>query len=114
MKTETFKFNVETAYGNKLPTPVPVSGSFDAFEKYEEIPAKELPDNDEILKYVNAKSKAAARAKATNEALQAAGIEKPTLKDSEELQIATMAKVFSARGDSEEVARQKAKAALGL
>ena len=114
MKNVTFKFNVATAYGVTLPTPVAVQGEFEELESYSEISAKELPDNDDILNYVNAKRKASARASATNDALQKAGIAKPNLKDSEDLQVATMAKVFIARGDSEDVAKSKARAALGL
>jgi hypothetical protein len=113
MKTEKFNFNVETAYGQTLSPAIPVSGEFEAYEKYEEIPAKELPDNDDVLKFVNAKNKAAARAKATNEALQKAGIEKPTAKDNS-VAIKEMMKIFKLRGDSDEVAESKAKAALGL
>lgn len=113
MKTETFKFNVETAYGQTLNPAVPVEGEFEKLDSYSEIPAKELPDNDDILKYVNASRKAAARAKATTEALQKAGIEKPTAKDNS-VAIKEMAKIFKLRGDSDEVAEQKAKAALGL
>lgn len=113
MKTETFKFNVETAYGQTLSPAIPVSGSYEELENYEEIPAKEMPDRDDILKVVNAKRKAASRAKATTEALQAAGIEKPTAKDNS-VAIREMAKIFKLRGDSDEVAEQKARAALGL
>ena len=115
MTTETFKFNVGTAYGQTLPNPVPVSGSYEAYESYDELAKnpKDLPDNDEILNFVNAKRKAAARASATTSALQGAGYKKPTLED-ENVQIQTMARVFKARGDSQEVAEQKARATLGL
>lgn len=113
MKTTSFSFNVETAYGQTLKPAVPVSGEFEELESYEEIPAKELPDNDDVLKYVNAARKASARAKATAEALQKAGIEKPTAKDNS-VAIKEMAKIFKLRGDSDEVAESKAKAALGL
>lgn len=78
MKSETFKGSVESAYGQQLPKAVEFSGSYEAFENYDEIKAaNELPSNDEIVTIVNAKRKAAARAKATTEALQAAGVEKP-------------------------------------
>lgn len=113
MKTTQFSFQVTTAYGNPLPKPISVSGSFEELESYQEIPAKEIPDNDEVLKYVNNKRKAAARASETNDALTKAGIERPTAKD-DNVAVREMAKVFKARGDSEEVATQKARAALGL
>ena len=78
MKTETFKGEVGSAYGETLPSPVAFSGSFEAFESYSEVQsANELPTNDEIVAFVNAKRKANARAKATTAALEAAGISKP-------------------------------------
>ena len=77
MKTETFKGTVESAYGKVLPSAVSFSGSFEAVEKIEEIPDDEKLGPADILNVVNAKRKAAARAKATLEALNAAGIEKP-------------------------------------
>jgi len=77
MKTETFKGTVESAYGKVLPSVVNFSGEFQAVEKVDEIPDDEKLGPADILQVVNAKRKAAARAKATTEALQAAGIEKP-------------------------------------
>lgn len=78
MKAETFKGEVASAYGEVLPKAIPFSGSFDAFESYDEVKsANELPSNDEVLGFVNAKRKANARSKATIAALEAAGISKP-------------------------------------
>lgn len=77
MKTETFKGTVENAYGKVLPTPVSFSGSFEAVERIDEIPDDEKLGPADIIGVVNAKRKQAARAKATTEALQAAGVEKP-------------------------------------
>lgn len=78
MKPEKFNGTVESAYGKVLPTAVKFSGEFEAFESFQEIvAAKEEPSNDDIVNIVNAKRKAAARATATMEALQAAGIAKP-------------------------------------
>jgi len=82
MKAETFKGEVAQAYGKELPTPVKFEGTFEAFENYEEIKtANEIPSNEEIVTFVNAKRKAAARAKATTAALDAAGYAKPDPKD---------------------------------
>lgn len=78
MKTEKFSGQVTQAYGQDLPSPVKFSGAFDAFENIVEIREKnEFPSDDAIVQVVNAKRKAAARAKATTKALDAAGYEKP-------------------------------------
>jgi hypothetical protein len=77
MKSVTFKGTVESAYGKPLPKPVDFAGTFDAVERVDEIPDDEKLGPADILDVVNARRKASARAKATTEALQAAGIEKP-------------------------------------
>jgi hypothetical protein len=78
MTTETFKGTVESAYGKQLPAAVAFSGSYEAYQTYDEVKAaNDVLSNEEMLAVVNAKRKASARAKATVEALQAAGIEKP-------------------------------------
>lgn len=78
MKTETFKGEVSSAYGETLPKAIAFSGSYDAFETYDELKsANELPSNDEVVSFVNAKRKANARAKVTVAALETAGISKP-------------------------------------
>jgi hypothetical protein len=81
MKTETFKGTVESAYGKVLTSAVAFSGSYEAVERVDEIPDDEKLGPADILQVVNAKRKAAARAKATAEALQAAGISKPDAND---------------------------------
>ncbi len=78
MKTEKFDGTVASAYGETLTKPVSFSGSFDAYETVDEIrAANDWPSDDDVIGFVNAKRKAAKRAAATTEALQAAGIEKP-------------------------------------
>ena len=115
MQTVTFKGNVETAYGQTLPKPVSFEGIYEAFEAYDEVvKANEIPSNDDVVKIVNAQRKANARAKGTADALSKAGFEKPSLADSPDLRLAEMTKIFVAAGNSEDVARQKAKAALGM
>lgn len=81
MKTEKFSGTVESAYGKTLPEPVKFSGTFDAVEKVDEIPDDEKLGPADILQVVNNKRKATARAKATLEALNAAGISKPDAND---------------------------------
>jgi hypothetical protein len=107
MKTEKFSGTVESAYGKVLPSPVKFDGTFEAFETYDEVKtANEIPSNEDIVNIVNAKRKAAARASATTEALQAAGIEKPD-PNSAEVISATMVKLLMKQHKvSEEVAKQ--------
>lgn len=115
MKTETFKGTIENAYGQPLEKALAFSGDFEKLEKGDEIPAKEQPDADEILTYVNSKRKANARQKAMQAVLDAAGIEKPTLENNVDLQVKTMVKSLVASGKyNEEQATQFAKTALGL
>lgn len=115
MKTETFKGTIENAYGQPLETALAFDGSFEKLEKGDEIPAKESPDSDEILSYVNSKRKANARQKAMQVVLDAAGIEKPTLENNVDLQVRTMVKSLVASGKyNEEQATTFAKTALGL
>jgi hypothetical protein len=108
MKKVTFDGTMENAYGKQLPTPIPFNGSYDAFENYEEVKsANELPSNDEVLAFVNNKKKANARQKAMQAALEAAGIEKPTLENDKDLQWKTMYKSLIASGKyTEEKARE--------
>jgi len=82
MKTETFSGVVENAYGEKLTTPVKFTGTFEAYEKYEDMQAKnDVPSNDDVLQFRNNQLKANARQKAMTEALEAAGISKPDPND---------------------------------
>jgi hypothetical protein len=111
-KTTTFKGVIENAYGKPLPTPVKYAGDFQELVKGDEIPAKEVPDADELLTYANNKRKANARQKSMQSALTAAGIEKPTLENPEE-QFKQMVKILVTAGKTEEDARQMANANLG-
>ncbi len=113
MKTETLKGTIETSYGKTLPTPVEYEGTLDIYQTPEEVrAANDWPSNDEIVSLVNQKRTAAARAKFMKSALDAAGIEKPTLKDPEE-QFKTLVKVFEATGKSNAEAKAIANASLG-
>ena len=80
MKTEKFNGSVSSAYGEVLKSPVKFDGEFKAFENPAEVrEAGEWPSESDVVDYVNAKRKASARAKATENALTLAGYEKPDL-----------------------------------
>lgn len=125
MVPETFGFSIETAHGKPLKdygikgddgnvlTVVSATASYDKYENYAEIPAKELPDEKEILNFVNAKNKASARAAENTKTLDALGIKKPTLETSAELRFNTMVKVLMAGGVEESEAKQQASALTG-
>jgi hypothetical protein len=104
MKTETFSGKVESAYGKVLPAPVSFSGSFEAVEKVEEIPDDEKLGPADILDVVNAKRKASARAKATTEALQAAGHSKPDPNDPATIRANMVKSLMKLHNISEDVA----------
>lgn len=124
MKKETFGFTIETAHGKplkeygikdaegKVIESVSATAGYDKYENYEEIPAKELPDNKEILNFVNARNKASARAAENTKALDNLGIKKPTLESSPELRFNTMVKILVAGGLDESAAKQQAAALI--
>ena len=115
MKVQTDESVIETAYGKKLDTPIPYKFSWNEYaNRVEVIDAKQDPDDDAITKFVNATNKANARQKALTAALEAAGIEKPTLKTDEQLRLRKMYEILVANGDSHEVARQAASAHLKI
>jgi hypothetical protein len=113
MKQVSKQATVETAYGNPLPEPVKFSYTYEELTKGDPIPAKEQPDVDDLITYVNQKRNAAARSAAQNEALKNAGIEKPTLEDPD-VRLKTMVKVLVAAGNDEATATQIARNALGM
>ena len=114
MKTDTFKGSVATAYGRTLPEPIKFDGSVELYESVEELRnSKDWPEDKEILSFVNNSRKAAARAKATQDSLTAAGIEKPTLENDVQLQLKTLIKVYRAAGKSDDEAREMAETSLG-
>lgn len=114
MKTETFKGTIESAYSRTLPSKLTFSGSFDAYENVDELRRdNKYPSDEDIVSFVNAKEKANARQKAMNEALTAAGIEKPTMEDPQ-VQLATIIKALRASGRTEEEAITLAESTLGV
>ena len=115
MKSETFEAVAETAYGKKLDTPIPYSGSFDAYEAYSElVAAKDELKNDEQVKVRNAERKANARQKALQAALDAAGIVKPTAENDPQFRLKRMYDLYVANGSSHDEARNLASAALNI
>ena len=113
MKIEQFKGEVASAYGKTLAKPVQFAGSYEAFENYAELElARAVPTNDDVVAFVNAQKKATARAKATVEALDAAGIEKPK-NDDPQVIMTNMVKQLMLAKKTKEVAIELAEAALG-
>lgn len=110
----SFTFKVATAYGETIDPPLEVTTEYEELEAFEDIPAKEMLTPDDILKAVNTARKASARASATQTALQNAGLAKSKYSDSPENRLRDMVRIFVSVGNTEEVATQKAKAALGM
>lgn len=114
MKTITFDATATTAYGKTLDTPVTFSVTFDAYENYPEVErAHDLFTNEEVVDARNSERKQKALAAARSAALDAAGIQKPTLENDNQLQLQTVYKVYIAKGKSHEEARALASAAIG-
>ena len=114
MKTEKFSGTIENAYGSTLATAVKFEGTFEAYENIDEIrAANDMPNNDEIVNFVNARRKASKRQGAMTSALEAAGISKPT-DENPEVALKNMVKILKAQGKSDEQATQIAKTVLGI
>jgi hypothetical protein len=105
MKTTSKSATIETAFGQALPEPLKFSYSFVELEKGDAVPDDEVLTEKDIRNVQNAKRNASARASATTKALEAAGIQKPTLEDPN-VQFATMVKVLVAAGNTVEQAEQ--------
>jgi hypothetical protein len=115
MKVVKFEGTIENAYGKPVQPALAFTGQFDAFETIDEIRAKnEYPSDDEVITFVNNKRKANARQKSMGSALEAAGFEKPTLENDEQLRLRTLYKVFVASGKDEAEARALASSTIGV
>jgi hypothetical protein len=112
-KDVTKTATMETAYGQVLDTPIKFQYSFTELESGDAIPTDEVPTEKDKRNLVNAKRNASARMKEQNKALEAKGIQKPTLEDPE-VRLKTMVKVLIAAGNTPEQAEQIAKNALGV
>jgi hypothetical protein len=104
---------VETAYGNTLAEPVTFSYEYEELQKGDTIPADEMPDSDDLRSFVNQKRNAAARSKAQNAALDAKGIQKPTL-DDPDVRLKAMINILVKNGVAADAAEQQARAVLGM
>jgi hypothetical protein len=114
MKTETFKGEVSSAYGETLPKAIAFSGSFQAYESYDEMKTQnDVPSNDDVLQFRNNQLKANARAKATTAALEAAGISKPDPNSPEVLKAGMIKNLMKAKGMDEATATQVINGLLG-
>lgn len=126
VETKVFDGNIENAYGRPLKelkfkegfTPVlviPFIGEYEALKTYDAIPAKELPDKEDVLAMVNTARKANARQKAMQKALDDAGVIKPTMEDDVTLQLKSMvAGMVASKKYTEEAATKLAKQILGI
>ncbi len=106
---------MESAYGKKLPTPVNYTGTFESYENVGEIrSANDWPSDDEVVSFRNTQKRNNARQKFMQEALDKAGVVKPTLENSEELRVKNIVDSLVASGKSVEEATAIARAALGV
>lgn len=115
VKTETFEAVAEQAYGKKLDTPIPYSGSFQAYETFQEVQtAGDALSHDEQVKVRNVERKANARQKALQAALDKAEIVKPTTENDPQLRLKRMYELFVANGSGHDEARQLASSSLNI
>lgn len=113
MKTEVLEGTIENAYGKKLDTPVNYKGEFQAYETAQEVrTANDMPSDDEVVSFRNQQKRAATRQKLMQDALDKAGIKKPTLENSPELRYKSIFDALVASGKSTTEADAIAKAAL--
>lgn len=116
MFTKTVNATAKTAYGTKLKTPIRYSYKWSGYETpAEQQEAKDELSSEEQRKVRNEERKLKERNAALTQALKDAGYEKPDNKNSDVMKLKNMVDVFlSVKGTTEEVARQKAEAALGM
>jgi hypothetical protein len=114
MKTETISGTMEKAYGQALPSPITYSGSFEVYENSQEVKsANDMPNDEEVVNFRNQQRRNNARQKFMQDALDKAGVVKPTLETSEELRIKNIVDSLVATGKTPEKAREIALMALG-
>ena len=112
-KTVEKTATVETAFGQKLDNPIEFDYSYVELASGDEIPAKEMPDADDLISFVNQARNAKARSSAQAEAFKLHKIIKPDLTNAD-FRLASMVKILVKAGNSEAQATQIAKSALGL
>jgi len=115
MTTEKFSGLIENYYSKTVSPALPYDAEVENFDSIEELKAaNEFPKDSEIVNFVNAKRKAAARNKAMQAAVDAAGIKKPTLENDPQLRLKTVYKSLVAGGLSDAEARTVASTATGV
>jgi len=115
MKPEKLEGKMDKAYGQDLPKSLTYSGEFQVYENIGEVKsANDMPSDEEVVNFRNTQRRNNARQKFMQEALDTAGIKKPTLETSEELRIKNIVDSLVASGKSAEEATTIAKAALGI
>lgn len=128
MKTVNFTGTMKNAHGVKLTklklkdgSPVTFksldyAGDYKQYESKDEMIAAEgFPSDEDIVAWRNTLVKNAARAKAANNALDAANVQKPDLENDEQLRLKSMLKVLLADGKKTEAeARAIASQVLGI
>lgn len=115
-KTVKGEGSVATWNGVKLDKKITFEFEYVELQDVSQIPQDEQPKPKDILALVNGKRYASARASAQNDAVTAAGLEKPTLQD-ENVALQTMRRVFRAQmpaGTSDDVIETLAKNALKM
>lgn len=116
MKELSKNTSTKRAYNRDLPEKVPFSFKWKIFENAEEMVAAggQLTLKQQ-LKAVNAANKQTARQAALTEALEAAGIVRPTIENDDQLRLKNMFTVLmSSKRYSEEEAREIASTNLGV
>ena len=112
---EPFEGTIENAYGKALATPLAYQAEYEKLDSIVEVKAaNEYPKDTDVVNFVNARRKAAARQKAMNAALAAAGIVAPTLENDDQLKLREMVKILRAAGKAETEARSIASVTLGI
>jgi NACalpha-BTF3-like transcription factor len=101
-----FSGKVETFLGKPVSPAVLFTGTFEELVKGDEIPAKEIPNDEDILSYVNTARKAKARAESQTKALKDAGYEKPDANTPEAMADAQVKLIMKRKNVSYEKAQQ--------
>ena len=116
MKEFTKNTSTSRAYNKDLPKPIPFAFKWRIFENEDELVAAGAQMSlKQQLKAVNAAAKQTARQAALTEALTAAGIERPTIENDDQLRLKNMYTVLmSSKRYSEDEARELASNTLGI
>jgi hypothetical protein len=116
MENKSAESTANTAYGQKLTTPITYSYKWVNYQTIAEVDAaQDRLSDEETIKVRNTERQSNARQKALTAALDAAGIVKPTLENDEQLRLREMFKVLmSGKKYTEEQARDLASKTLGI